>query len=235
MHDMSSPGRRRLSVWSVVLVVGAVGLSTLAMACAPPPTSSGPPRSTTTTSTSTTLPWSTPTGTWTDFDMTCSVNVLGANYTFPQSASVNVDAPSSVTAGQTFDATVAPGTFNIPTAVQGYALQSLTGFTIRFPLSPNVQLIDSVMSAGINMGPGYPSVKLESGNLVYRVPGPLAPGAVVQMPKVRLTLKAVGAPGSTIPIKLLNLSNTANFGIASVNDVCRPNDPNLVFWTTTIS
>jgi hypothetical protein len=227
--------RRGFSGVSALAVIGAVGLALVAMACAPPATTSGPPRTTTTTSTTSTLPWSTPTGQWTDFSMTCAVNVLGTYYTFPQDASVNVDAPSTVTAGQTFTATVAPGLFNVPTSVQGYALTGIKSFTIKFPLSPNVQFVDSVLSAGINMGPGYPSVTLSGTDLIYKVPGPLAPGAAVQMPKVRLTLKATGAPGSTIQTRLSSLSNTATFALGSVDDSCHLDDPNLVFWTTAIS
>ena len=216
-----------------LLAVGAVGLSLLALACAPQ--TSGPPPSTTTTTTSTTLPWSTPTGVWTSFNLTCHVNVLGADYTFPQSASVNVDAPATVSAGQVFDATVAPGPFNVPTQVQGYALTDIHAFTIRFPLSPNVQFVDSVMSAGINMGPGYPSLSVEGGYLVYRVPGPFVPGSTVQMPKDRLTFKGIGPSGSSVQTQMASLTNVANFGIGTVDDVCYPNDPNLVFWTTTIN
>ena len=223
---------RRNSSGRALLALGAVGLSVLALACAPQ--TGGAPASTTTTTTSTTLPWSTPTGQWTNFTMTCYVDVFGTNYTFPQSASVNVEAPATVSAGQTFNITVAPGSFNVPTDVQGTALTAIQAFTIRFPLSPNVQFVDSVMSAGINMGPGYPSLTVEGDSMVYRVPGPFVPGSTVQMPKNRLTLKATGPVGSTIQTKMTTLSNVANFGIGTIDDVCYLDNPNLVFWTTTI-
>ena len=222
----------RKSSGRALLAIGAVGLAVLALACAPQPGGVAP--STTTTTTSTTLPWSTPTGQWTNFTMTCYVNVFGTNYTFPQNASVNVEAPATVAAGSTFNITVAPGEFIVPTDVQGNALTAIQGFTIRFPLSPNVQFVDSVMSAGINMGPGYPSLKIEGGFMVYRVPGPFVPGSTVQMPKNRLTFTATGPVGSTIQTKMATLSNQAVFGLGAVDDVCYPDNPNLVFWTTTI-
>ncbi len=212
---------------------GVVGLCLLALACAPQPGAA--PVATTTTTTSTTLPWSTPTGQWTNLDLTCNVYVLGAYYSFPQYASVNVDAPATVNAGETFDMTVAPGPFIVPSEVQGYALQAVRGFTIRFPLSPNVEFVDSVMSAGIDMGPGYPSLKIEGNQIVYRVPGPFVPGATVQMPKVRLTFTATGAPGSTIQTSMNQLTNVADFALGSVDSACYPNNSNLVFWVTTIN
>jgi hypothetical protein len=147
----------------------------LAGACFPQP----PAGPTTTTSTTSTLPWSEPTGVWTFLNLTCAVNVFGVNYTFPQFASVNVEAPPTVDQGETFDMMVAPGPFVVPTSVEGFALTSMTSLTIRFPLSPNVAFVDSVMSAGINMGPGYPSVTIQGSTLIYRVPGPFVPGSTV--------------------------------------------------------
>ena len=223
---------RKFSGWMLVVVVGAGALSLLAMACAPP--SGGGPVATTTTTTSTTLPWTTPTGQWSGFDLTCYFSVFGTYYDFPQSATANVEAPITVSPGQTFNITVTPGPFTVPTVVQGFAVQNVNSFTIRYALSPNVRFVDSVMSAGFSMGPGYPSLSLEGGYLVYRVPGPFAPGSTVQMPRDRLTFTATGAPGSTIETRMESLSNVADFGTASVGNTCIPNNPNLVFTTTII-
>ena len=33
---------------------------------------------------------------------------------------------------------------------------------------------------------------------------------------------------------MATLSNQAVFGLGAVDDVCYPDNPNLVFWTTTI-
>ncbi len=211
-------------------VVGTVLVSALFVACAPQPGGTAP-----TTTTSTTLPWSEPTGTWTSFDMTCSANVLGAQYPFAQAASVNVEAPLTVQQGETFDMTVAPGPFVVPTNVQGFALTSMSSVRIRFPLSSNAQFVDSVMSAGINMGSGYPSLTIVGTDMVYRVPGPLAPGSTVQLPKVRVTLTATGAAGSTIEVRKTTLSNVANVGGVDVPTTCTPDQPNPLFWATTIT
>lgn len=213
-----------------VIALGMVVVSALVVACAPNPDGSGP-----TTTTSTTLPWSDPTGVWTPFSMTCSADVFGTVYRFPQAASVNVEAPLTVTQGQTFEMMVAPGPFVIPTNVQGYDLSAMSAVAIRFPLSPNVQFVDSVMSAGKNMGPGYPSLTIEGTDMVYRVPGPFAPGSTVQMPKVRLTFKATGAPGSSVEVRMTSLSSTASVSIIGVPNTCTPDAPNPLFWATTIS
>lgn len=225
---------RRKSSVRALFALGIVAVSALALACAPQ-TPSGPPATTTTTTTSTTLPWSTPTGVWTGFNLTCYVNVLGTNYTFPQSASVNVDAPASVAAGSTFFMTVAPGPFTSPTNVQGFDLTGIQNFTIRFPISPNLQVLDTVLSAGINIGTGYPNVSVANGLITYTVPGPFVAGQTVQMPKVRLEVKAIGTPGSTIQTKMTNLSNVATFTVGAVDVICYPDNPNLIFWTTTIA
>jgi hypothetical protein len=221
---------RIISVRSM-LAVGTVLVSALVVACAPQP--GGTPGPTTTTST--TLPWSEPTGVWTSFNMTCAAEVLGTSYPFAQAASVNVEAPLTVQQGDTFDMMVAPGPFVVPTNVQGFDLSSMSSVTIRFPLSPNAQFVDSVMSAGINMGPGYPSLTIVGTDMVYRVPGPLVPGSTVQMPKVRVTLTATGAPGSTIEVRKTALSSVANVSGFAVPSTCVPNAPNPLFWATTIT
>lgn len=223
---------RRMSSVRAHLAVAVLGVCAVVLACAPQP--SGTPGTTTTTTTTSTIPWSEPVGDWTYFDLTCSVNVYGTYYTYPQSASVNVEAPSVVSPGETFDMMVAPGPFIVPTNVQGYSLVDLRAFQIRFPMSPNMTLVDSVMSAGINMGPGYPSFKLQGGYLVYTVPGPFVPGSTVQMPKVRLTVTASGPSGSPIELTMNRLTNVANFGAASVGSACYPNAPAPVFWTVWI-
>lgn len=212
-------------------VIGAVVASALLIGCAPNPDDPGA----TTTTTSTTMPWSDPTGVWTYFSMTCNADVFGTVYQFPQNASVNVEAPLTVTQGSTFDMMVAPGPFVIPTNVQGYDLSAMSAVAIRFPLSPNVQFVDSVMSAGKNMGAGYPSLTVEGTDMVYRVPGPFTPGATVQMPKVRLTFKATGAPGTTVDVRLSTLSSTASVSIIGVPNTCTPNAPSPLFWATTIT
>lgn len=226
MGSMQRVGLGRLAV-----AAGAVAISGLVAACAPEPT--GPPAPTTTTST--TLPWSEPTGVWTGFNLTCSVNVLGTNYPFSQAASVNIEAPNVVRQGEVFNVMLAPGPFVIPSNVQGFDVSSLFGVTIRFPLSSNVEFVDSVMSAGINMGSGYPSVRIEGSNLVYRVPGPFAPGATVQMPKVRVTLKAIGEPGSSARFQLASLSSVARVGAVEVPNNCTPPAPNPILWSIVIS
>jgi hypothetical protein len=226
---------RKKSSVRAMFALGIVAVSAVAIACAPPPSApSGPTTTTTTTTTSTTLPWSTPTGVWTNFNLTCYVNVLGTNYTFPQSASVNADAPATAAAGSTFYMTLAPGVFTAPTNVQGFDLTGIQNFTIRFPISPNMQVLDTVLSAGISIGGGIPNVSVANGLITYTVPGPFPAGQPVQMPKVRLLVKAIGTPGTTIQTKMTNLSNVATFTVGSVDVICYPDNANLTFWTTAI-
>jgi hypothetical protein len=220
---------KKFGVGRSVVAACAVALAALAVACAPEP--AGPPGPTTTTST--TLVFQQPTGgVWTNFNMNCLANVAGTNFPFSQYASVNVTAPATVQQGETFYMMVTPGPFIPPTQVEGYTLSSLVGMTIRFPLSPNMELIDTVMSSSINAGPGYPSVTVDGNDLVYRVPGPFQPGAEVQMPQVRLEVKATGEPGSFINTTMTGMWSTANVGIVQVPTSCTP--PPVYFFSTYI-
>jgi hypothetical protein len=224
-----SPSRVQ-RVWVGVGVTAILGL--LLMACVSP--SSGGPVGPTTT-TSTTLPWSEPTGPqWFGFSLTCNFYVAGQWYNFPEYPTVHIQAPTQVVEGEQFYLTITPGTFDVPTVVEGFALQHLRWMTIRYPMPLNVDFVDSVMSAGIDMGPGYPSLSLEGDYLVYRVPGPFAPGDKVQMPKVRLELRATGVPGSIIETRMQSLTNVAQFALGSVSNTCNHDDPGRVFTTTEI-
>jgi hypothetical protein len=194
----------------------------------------------TTTTTSTTFPWTDPppADEW-DFDMNCAVYVANSYHDFPQSASVFVQQPDFASQGQDFEIVVWPGTFVVPQTVQGYTVQSLTHFTIAFVLPPNVHFDDSIMSAGKNIGPGYPSLTVQGSLLIYQVPGPFVPGTTVQLPAVHLYLKATGAIGSVVETKLAYLRNVAIIAGISPNgypvgDTCGLTDPSLVFGKTVI-
>ena len=87
-----------------------------------------------------------------------------------------------------------------PVEVQSYQITSMVGMTIKFPLSQNMQLVDTVLSSSINAGAGMPSVKVEGTDLVYRVPGPFVPGQEVQMPQVRLQVALLRARARMQPV-----------------------------------
>lgn len=224
--------KKNVSV-KVMLAIGTAVAALAIAACAPEP--GGPAEPTTSTTTTSTMPWSEPVGVWTPFNMTCSANVAGTDYPFLQPASVNVEAPALVNQGDSFFATVAPGPFVVPANVQGFDVTSMSAVAIRFPISPNAQFQDSVLSAGLLIGTGIPSVKIEGNFLVYRVPGPLAAGATIQMPKVRVKFKATGAPGSTIEFRMTNMTAVAKVGVFDIPNNCTPNSPNPLFWSTSIT
>jgi len=224
-----SMAKKFVSAKAIVAGVAVVS-SALLFACAPGSGTAGP-----TTTTSTTLPWSDPVGEWSDFYMSCSVTVLGQKFYFDQDASVNVLAPHTVQQGETFFATMAPGPFIAPTTVSGYTVSSLRGVTIRFPLSPSVELVDSVMTAGIDSGPGYPSLTVQGDDLVYRVPGPIQPGVEIQMPAVRLELTATGNPGDSIDFRMKSFGSVARVSGVDVPSGCAPYEPNPLFFSTVIT
>ncbi len=227
---------KRLASVRAMAAIGFIAVAAVAVACAPE-TPAGPPgttASTTSSTTTTTFPFQQPTaGTWSNLNMTCSANVYGTYFPFNQFASVNVTAPATVSPGQTFDMTVTPGPFIPPVEVSGYYLTNLVGMTIRFPLSPNMQVINIANSSSTNTGSGIPTVKIEGTELVYRVPGPFIPGQEIQMPQVRLTVQATGAAGSAIQVRMNNMTSIANVGFVEVPTVCTP--PNPLIWTTIIA
>ncbi|UDY34541.1 hypothetical protein [Dermatobacter hominis] len=231
MVMMKKSGVARAALAACAAAVVAVGV-----ACAPEPAGpGGGGGTTTTTTTSTTIPFSQPTGgVWTNFTMACTAFTPVGNFPFNQSASVNVTAPPSAPQGSEFYMMVTPGPFIPPVEVSGYSLSSMVGMTIRFPLSPNMQLLDTVLSSSINAGSGMPSVKVEGTDLVYRVPGPFIPGQEIQMPQVRLQVKATGPVGSTIQTKLTSMSSVAIVGgIIEVPNSCT--GPVGSFFNTTIT
>ena len=227
---------KRLASVRALSAVGFIAVAALAVACAPE-TPAGPPgttASTTSSTTTTTFAFQQPTaGTWSGLNMTCSANVYGTYFPFSQYASVNVTAPSTVAPGAEFDMTVTPGPFIPPIQVSGYYLDNLVGTTIRFPLSPNMQVLDIGNSNSINAGTGTTTVVIEGTELVYRVPGPFIAGQEVQMPQVKLRVKATGAVGSAIEVRMNSLASVANVGIVAVPTYCTP--PNPLIWTTIIA
>ena len=149
-------------------------------------------------------------------------------FPFNQPASVNVTAPSSASQGSSFFMMVTPGTFIVPLEVQGYFLTDMVGMTIRFPIDPDMQVLDTVLSSSVRAGSGYPSVTIEGSDLVYRVPGPFIPGEEIQMPQVRVLAKAIGAPGSVIQVRMASLGGVANIGpFIQVGTSCTPPNPLL--------
>ena len=240
---------RKKYVGRGLVLAGAVVVSLLAQACAAPGGGGGGPAGpTTTTTTSTTLPMITPT--YPDYDffglnMNCIANVNGSFYPFDQPpASVAIKAPDTVTQGSNFDIYVVPGSFTPPTTVDTggagiYTVVNVNSFEIRFLMPENVTFVDSVMTAGINMGPGYPSLSIDTfqtpDHLVYRVPGPFVPGVPVNLPGVRLTFNASGAPGSAVQTAYNILGNVAQFDAGIVGIGCYPVVANQSFTTTFIT
>ena len=227
---------KKFGVVRAALAAGAMALAVVAVACAPEPAApGGGGGTTTTTTTSTTIPFSAPTGgTWTGFNMNCTAFTPVGDFPFTQYASVNVTAPPSAPQGSEFYMMVTPGPFIPPTEVQSYQITSMVGMTIKFPLSPNMQLVDTVLSSSINAGAGMPSVKVEGTDLVYRVPGPFVPGQEVQMPQVRLQVKATGAVGSQIQTKMTSMGSVAIVGgFIEVPNSCA--GPASSFFNTTIT
>src|SRR4051794_23928752 len=85
------------------------------------------------------------------FTMSCGGNALGQYpFSFGQSASVNVDAPSTIHDGDHFSVWVTPGDFGVPgsvnTQVGPKTINSVVNLILALPLSPHVEYVDAVMT-----------------------------------------------------------------------------------------
>ena len=92
-----------------------------------------------------------------------------------------------------------------PDIGSGATLNSIRNFVLKLPVPTNATLNTFSLTPGFGYG-GTPTVALESGKLVLRVPGPVAPNTNFQLPKVTMNLTASGAALSNIQSRLAGTS-----------------------------
>ncbi|KAA2266088.1 cyclase [Solihabitans fulvus] len=169
-------------------------------------------------------------------------SAVGQTSTFTFTQDVDASAPATVTAGGALTVTLTPGPNTVPTSAGGYTVNNIRGLSLSLPVPANSTYVSASLSGGSGLGSAAPSVSLQSGNIVLKVPGPIAGGAHFQLPAVSIHLTA-GTSG-TIATKLggtsydnPGLSFTANVHVLFFN-VDAPSagypSPNPVLTTTTI-
>jgi dehydratase len=158
-------------------------------------------------------------------------------------ASVQADAPATVTAGQAFEVTLAPDAMTVPAAAGSNTVNNLRNLALKVPVPAGSTYQSATVTGGSNLG-GTPTVS-HAGNVVtVTVPGPIKGGAMFQLPALHLTLTASGAPDTTIDTHVAGtsyndpaLTFTANVkaGFLSINvpASCFAN-PSPTFTSTTI-
>jgi dehydratase len=159
-------------------------------------------------------------------------------------ASVQADAPATVTVGQTFEVTLAPDPMTVPADAGGNTVNNLRNLALKVPVPAGSTYQSAALTGGSNLGSGTPTVS-QAGNVVaVTVPGPIKGGATMQLPALHLTLTASGAPDTTIETHVAGasydnpgLTFTANVTVGfltlNVPTSCFAN-PSPMFTSTTI-
>ncbi len=170
---------------------------------------------------------------------------IGSPQQLTLSTSIQADAPETVAAGGTFEATLAPDPMTVPTTAGGYSVNNLRGLLLKVPVPQGATVDAATLTGGSNLGTDTPTVSQADGVVTVTVPGPLAGGATFQLPALHLTLTATGAAGTTIDTRLAGtgyddpgLTFTANVKVGffpvNVPTSCFAN-PSPTFTSTTIS
>jgi hypothetical protein len=165
------------------------------------------------------------------FSMRCGGSVAGNSFSFNQDATATVDAPQTVLNGEHFSVWVTPGDWtvpaSVPTQVGTQTIASVGSFILTLPLSPHVQFVDAVMTSGIPADQGYPQLQVINGQLWYTLDGPMAGGATITLPRVRIDLIAQGNDFDEIDYGMAFMKVTARVpnnlgGNTAVGVLCRP-------------
>jgi dehydratase len=133
---------------------------------------------------------------------------IGAPQQLTLNNSVQADAPATVVAGGSFEATLAPDPTTVPAEAGGYKITNLKNLKLKVPVPQGATFQSATLTGGSNLGTGIPSVAQADNVVTVTVPGPLAGGSTFQLPALHLTLTATGAAGTAIDTKLAGSSYT---------------------------
>lgn len=169
---------------------------------------------------------------------------IGSPQQLTLEGSVQADAPATVAAGASFEATLAPDPMTVPAEAGGYAVNKLTNLRLHVPVPAGSTFQSATLTGGSNLGNGVPTVSQADNLVTVTVPGPIAGGATFQLPALHLTLTATGEAGTAIETRLkgtsyadpgLTFTATVQVGIFPVDvpTSCFGN-PSPVLTSTTI-
>ncbi len=159
-------------------IAGAVFATTLTVGTALPAHAAAPPAVTTT-----------------PVSFACRADPPFESVLFTQNQTITANVPSSVSRGASFSGTGSSAPFVVPTEVNGIANRELRDFTLTMVMSGSATVTGATISGGVNIGPGTPSVSSTSTSVTLVVPGPLAAGSTVTLPRVRINARASNRSG----------------------------------------
>lgn len=179
-----------------------------------------------------------------DINFDCAGDGPFSTHYFTLNETVDVTAPDSVTAGDTFTVVVDPTPGQLPTEVDGYTVERVEDMRLKVPVPDNSTFVDATLSGGSD-NLGTVDITVNNGIGTIYVSGPLQGGESYELPTVTITLEASGPAGSTIATQLYGTSYddpgltftayvSSWFGTIEVPTSCYPN-PNPVLTTTRIA
>jgi len=134
-------------------------------------------------------------------DETCkpSEPVSGAPFTI--STTFNGTAPVSAAKGAVVTGSGVADPWTVPSDINNLPVTEVHDFGIRLVVSSNATVLNATLSGGSNYGTGTPSVTRTGNSVTLNVPGPLAPGSIVQLPAINFTIQA-GTTSGTVTTSL---------------------------------
>jgi dehydratase len=131
---------------------------------------------------------------------------IGSPQQLTLDGTVQADAPATVDAGGSFEASLAPDPMTVPTEAGGYAVNKLTNLRLQVPVPQGSTFQSATLTGGSNLGTGVPTATQADNVVTVTVPGPIAGGATFQLPALHLGLAATGAAGTTIDTRVAGTS-----------------------------
>ncbi|MGN9836971.1 hypothetical protein ACTMTI_02490 [Nonomuraea sp. H19] len=115
---------------------------------------------------------------------------------FTTTQTITANTPSSVSRGATFSGTGTSAPYTVPTQVNGANISELRNFTLTLQFTGPASVTGATISGGSNLGSGIPSVSTTSTTVTLTVPGPLAAGTTVTLPRIRINARAGNTTGT---------------------------------------
>lgn len=184
-----------------------------------------------------------------NFDCQANPNhILLPTTTGPFTADYQAVAPESVPRNTTFSDYVTGKPFRFSGAASSNGrITKISAMVWKVAVPANATLLSHSISNWSNLGAGTPTSTVSGGAIVVTMPGPMLPDVDIQVPTVKMDLKATGAVGSTITVKLAGTSysspgltfNTSLVDVPFVGTLnpslkCFPS-PNPDLHTTTVT
>ncbi len=151
----------------------------------------------------------------------------------PMDISVNVVAPSSASIGSQFTLTIKGNTATLPASQGTFTINNFTNLSTTYQLAGATFVGGSAVASGSTTIDGTPiagSITLTSTTIKPATAGPIHPGTLVT-PDITVKVKA-GAAGSTITLRAVDLTTTANLTVGAAPLDCPL--PNTAVATTNV-